>query len=42
MNEAELKEIARKSGLKVIYLNGDYRDTNWPHAVLVAEGVVPT
>jgi hypothetical protein len=30
----ELKAAAQQSGLSIVYLNEDPRDTNWPHAVL--------
>jgi hypothetical protein len=36
MHEAEMIDIARQSGLKIVHLNTDGRDTNWPHAVLMA------
>jgi hypothetical protein len=32
---AEITALIHKAGLKVIYLNVDARDTNWPHAVLI-------
>jgi SAM-dependent methyltransferase len=36
MHEAEMIDIAHQSGLKIVHLNTDGRDTNWPHAVLMA------
>ena len=36
MHEAEIIDIAQQSGLKIVHLNTDGRDTNWPHAVLIA------
>ena len=36
MHEAEMIDIAHQSGLKIVHLNTDERDTNWPHAVLMA------
>ena len=35
MHEAEMIDIAHQSGLKIVHLNTDGRDTNWPHAVLM-------
>jgi hypothetical protein len=35
MHEAEIIDIAHQSGLKIVHLNTDGRDTNWPHAVLM-------
>ena len=37
MHEAEMIDIAHQSGLKIVHLNTDGRDTNWPHAVLMAD-----
>lgn len=39
MNEAEMTAISTQAQLKIIYLNTDGRDTNWPHAVLMSESV---
>jgi hypothetical protein len=36
MHEAEIMDIAHQSGLKIVHLNTDGRDTNWPHVVLMA------
>ena len=41
MHEAEIIEIANQSGLKMVHLNTDGRDTNWPHAVLMSGGDDP-
>lgn len=35
-HEARIVDIAHQSGLKIVHLNTDGRDTNWPHAVLLA------
>jgi hypothetical protein len=34
VSQTELEATAERSGLKIIYLNTDIKDTFWPHAVL--------
>ncbi len=40
MNEAEITAIAAQAQLKIIHLNTDSRDTNWPHAVLKPDSLL--
>jgi hypothetical protein len=34
VDEEEVRALANESGLEVVHLSFDERDTNWPHVVL--------
>ena len=42
VSAAELRAVADRSGLTIVHLNEDSRDTNWPHAILYPQNITPT